>query len=136
MAKNKEMEYFRAGMERAFRILKEEGADALEKEMRFRNITKVNSRLTAKEIDTGITEIKRLTIETVLTMAMGVLYSEFDFEHDDMIRFRDVFMEATRGLNDGIVTWADICYNIEDLTGVRVSLVDQLGRDTGMIREE
>ena len=135
MAKNKEMEYFRAGMERAFRVLKEQGAEELEKEMKFRNITKVNSRLTYREIDTGIEEIKRLTIETVMTMALGVLYSEFGFGQKRLERFRDVFMEATNSLNSGIVTWADICFNIEDLTGVRMSLVDKLGRDTGMIRE-
>lgn len=133
--KNKEMEYFRAGMERAYRIYKEEGPEALEKEIKFRNITGVNSRLTAKEIDTGIHEIKNLTIETVLTMAMGTLYSEFGFGKKRLERFRDVFLEGTQSLNDGIVTWADICYNIEDLTGVRVSLVDKLGRSTGMIRE-
>ena len=133
--KNKEMEYFRAGMERAYRIYKEEGPEALEKEMKFRNITGVNSRLTAKEIDTGIHEIKNLTIETVLTMAMGTLYSEFGFGKKRLERFRDVFLEGTQSLNDGIVTWSDICYNIEDLTGVRVNLVDKLGRSTGMIRE-
>lgn len=135
MAKNKEMEYYRAGMERAYRLYKEEGPEALEKEIRFRNVTGVNARLTYREIDTGIEEIKRLTIETVLTMAMGTLYSEFGFGKKRLERFRDIFMDGTKSLNDGIVTWADICYNIEDLTGVRVSLVDQLGRDTGMIRE-
>lgn len=129
------MEYYRAGFERAYRLYKEEGAEALEKEAKFRNVTGVNARLTAREIDTGIEEIKRLTIETVLTMAMGTLYSEFGFGEKRLKRFRDVFMEATKSLNDGIVTWSDICYNIEDLTGVRVSLIDSLGRETGMIRE-
>lgn len=133
--KNKEMEYFRAGMERAYRIMKDDGPEALEQEMKFRNITRVNSRLTAKEIDTGIDDIKRITIETVLTMAAGVLYSEFGFGKKRIERFRDVFMETTDSLNKGIVTWADICYNIEDLTGVHLRLVDDLGRDTGMIRE-
>ena len=133
--KNKEMEYYRAGMERAWKIYKEDGPEALEKEIRFRNVTGVNARLTYREIDTGIDEIKRLTIETVLTMAMGVLYSEFGFGKKRIERFRDVFVEATKSLNEGVVTWADICYNIEDLTGVRASLVDKLGRETGMIRE-
>lgn len=113
--KNKEMEYFRAGMERAYRIMKDDGPE--------------------KEIDTGIDDIKRITIETALTMAAGVLYSEFGFGKKRIERFRDVFMEATDSLNKGIVTWADICYNIEDLTGVHLRLVDDLGRDTGMIRE-
>ena len=133
--KNKEMEYYRAGMERLYRLYKEEGPEAMEKESRFRNVTGVNARLAAKEIDTGIDEIKRLTIETVLTMAMGVLYSEFGFGRKRLERFRDVFMEATESLNNGIVTWSDICFNIEDLTGVRVNLIDSLGRSTGMIRE-
>lgn len=135
MAKDKMMEYYRAGFERAYRLYKEEGADALEKEMKFRNVTGVNARLTAREIDTGIDDIKRLTIETVLTMAMGTLYAEFGFGEKRLKRFRDVFMEATKDLNAGIVTWADICYNIEDMTGVRVNLIDDLGRNTGMIRE-
>lgn len=135
MARNKEMEYYRAGMERAYRLYKDEGPEALEKEMKFRNITKVNSRLTFREIDTGIEDIKHLTIETVMTMALGVLYSEFGFGKKRLMRFRDVFMEGTESLNNGIVTWSDICYNIEDLTGVRMTLVGELGRDTGMIRE-
>ena len=135
MKRNKEMEYFRAGMERAYRLYKEEGPEELEKEMKFRNITNVNSRLTAREIDYGVTEIKRLTFETVTTMAMGVLYSEFGFGKKRLNRFRDVFMEATQSLNDGVVTWADICYNIEDMTGVRAGLIDDLGKSTGMIRE-
>ena len=39
------------------------------------------------------------------------------------------------GLEEGIVTWADICCNIEDLTGVKVDLLERLERKTGMIRE-
>lgn len=135
MARNKEMEYYRAGMERAYRLYKDEGPEALEKEMKFRNITRVNSRLTFREIDMSTAEIKALTFETVMTMAIGVLYSEFGFGKKRILRFRDTFMQAIDGLEEGIVTWADICNNIEDLTGVQMTLVDKLGRDTGMIRE-
>ena len=135
MAKDKNMEFFRSGMLRAYQLVKEQGIEELEKEIKFRNITKINAPLLSKELDAGIEEIKRLTIETVLTMAMGTLYSEFGFGKVRLERFRDTFMEATKGLNEGIVTWTDICYNIEDLTGIRASLIDSLGRETGMIRE-
>ena len=47
MAKDKMMEFYRAGMERAYRLYKEEGAEALEKEIRFRNTTHINSPLLA-----------------------------------------------------------------------------------------
>lgn len=137
MAKNdKNMEFYRQGMLRAYKLAKEEGIDALEQELRFRNITGVNVPLMAKELDKGIVEIKRLTMETILTMTIGVLYSEFGFGKKRLERFRDTFMEATRSLNDGVITWADICFNIEDLTGFRANLIDSLGRDTGMIRED
>jgi hypothetical protein len=135
MAKDKMMEFYRAGMERAYRLYKEEGAEALEKEIRFRNTTHINSPLLAKEIDKSIDEIKWHTIQTVMAMAIGVLYSEFGFGKKRIERFRDAFTEATSGLEDGIVTWADICLNIEDLTGVKVDLIDRLSKDTGMIRE-
>lgn len=48
--KNKEMEYYRAGMERLYRLYKEEGPEAMEKEIRFRNVTGVNARLTARRL--------------------------------------------------------------------------------------
>ena len=133
--KNKEMEFYRAGMERAYRLYKEEGPEALEKEIRFRNTTHINSPLLAKEIDKGIEDIKWHTIQTVMAMAIGVLYSEFGFGKKRIERFRDAFTEATSGLEEGIVTWADICCNIEDRTGVKVDLLERLEQRTGMIRE-
>lgn len=135
MAKDKNMEFFRNGMLRAYQLAKDDGIEALEKELRFRNITGINGPMLAKEIDAGLDEIKRLTFETILTMAVGVLYSEFGFGKTRLERFRKAFDDATDGLADGIVTWADICYNIEDLTGFRAGLINHLSEDTGMIRE-
>ena len=136
MAKDKNMEFFRNGMLRAYQLAKDDGIEALEKELRFRNITGINGPMLAKELDKGIDTIKRLTIETVLTMTIGVLYSEFGFGKKRIDRFKEAFDAATDSLEEGVVTWADICFNIEDLTGFRAGLIDHLGRDTGMIRED
>lgn len=134
--KNKEMEFFRQGMLRAYQLASEDGIEALEKELRFRNITKINGPMLAKELDNGIDQIKRLTYETLMAMTVGVLYSEFGFGKKRIERFREAFEAATDGLQEGIVTWADICFNIEDLTGFRAGLIDHLSNDTGMIRED
>ena len=137
MAKNdKNMEFFRQGMLRAYQLASEDGIEALEKELRFRNITKINGPMLAKELDGGIDQIKRLTYETLMAMSVGVLYSEFGFGKKRIERFREAFEAATDGLQEGIVTWADICFNIEDLTGFRAGLIDHLSNDTGMIRED
>lgn len=136
MAKdNKNMEFFRQGMFRSYQLVKKDGIEALEKELRFRNITKINGPMLAKEIDTGIDQIKKLTYETILAMAVGVLYSEFGFGKKRIERFKEAFESATDGLAEGIVTWADICFNIEDLTGFRAGLIDHLSNDTGMLKE-
>ncbi len=137
MAKNdKNMEFFRQGMLRAYQLASEDGIEALEKELRFRNVTKINGPMLAKELDNGIDQIKRLTYETLMAMTVGVLYSEFGFGKKRIERFREAFEAATDGLQEGIVTWADICFNIEDLTGFRAGLIDHLSNDTGMIRED
>lgn len=136
MAKdNKNMEFFRQGMLRSYQLVKEDGIEALEKELKFRNITKINGPMLAKELDTGIDQIKKLTYETILAMAVGVLYSEFGFGKVRIERFKEAFESATDGLADGIVTWADICFNIEDLTGFRAGLIEHLSNDTGMLKE-
>jgi len=136
MAKNdKNMEFFRQGMLRAYQLVKEDGVEALEKELKFRNITKINGPMLAKELDGGIDQIKRLTYEAIMAMTVGVLYSEFGFGKKRIERFKEAFESATDGLADGIVTWADICFNLEDLTGFRAGLIDHLSNDTGMIKE-
>lgn len=136
MAKNdRNMEFYRQGMLRAYQLVKQDGLEALEKELRFRNVTKINGPMLAKEIDTGIDQIKKLTYETILAMAAGVLYSEFGFGKVRIERFKEAFESAADGLADGIVTWADICFNIEDLTGFRAGLIDHLNNDTGILKE-
>ena len=136
MAKNdKNMEFFRQGMLRAYQLCKADGIEALEKELKFRNITKINGPMLAKELDAGIDQIKKLTYETILAMAVGVLYSEFGFGKVRIERFKEAFESAADGLADGIVTWADICFNIEDLTGFRAGLIEHLSNDTGMLKE-
>jgi len=130
------MLYFTMGMERALRIVKEDGVEELEKEVHFRNASGIHSRLTAKEIDVGLQDIKELTIKTVTTMAMAVLYGEFGFGKQRLERFMRTFEKAAVDLNSGIVTWLDICENIERLTGVRVTLIDDLQKVGGLFEDE
>jgi len=130
------MLYFTMGMERALRIAKNDGVEELEKEVHFRNASGIHSRLTAKEIDVGLQDIKELTIKTVTTMAMAVLYGEFGFGKQRLERFMRTFEKAAVDLNSGIVTWLDICENIERLTGVRVTLIDDLQKVGGLFEDE
>ena len=133
---NKNMVYFTMGMERALRLAKNEGIEALEKEVRFRNNTGIHTRLTTKELDVGLEDIKELTIKTVMAMCVGVLYGEFGFGKIKLTRFMDTCKKAAVDLNNGLVTWPDICENIERLTSIRLSLTDDLEKVSGLFDEE
>ena len=126
------MLYFTLGMERALRIVKEDGVEELEKEVHFRNATGIESRITAKEYSAGLDTVKAVTIDTVTTMALAVLYGEFGFGQQKLEQFMDTFERATIDLNDGLVTWPDICDNLERLTNVRVHLKETLERMPGL----
>ena len=84
----------------------------------------------------GLQDIKELTIKTVTTMAMAVLYGEFGFGKQRLERFMKTFEQAAVDLNSGIVTWLDICENIERLTGVKVNLIDDLQKAKGLFDDE
>lgn len=130
------MLYFTMGMERALRIVKNDGVEELEKEVHFRNASSIHSRLTAKEYDAGLDDIKELTIKTVMAMCVGVLYGEFGFGKIRLTRFMDTCKKAAVDLNDGLVTWPDICENIERLTDIRLNLTDDLEKVSGLFDEE
>ena len=132
--KNREMDMFNAGIDFAARIVKEGGPEALEKEVAFRNVTGINSRLTAKQIDTGIDAIKEYTLKTVLTMTEATLYVNNGFGKKRLLRFREDFKEGTTQIQQGIVTWHDVCKNMERLTGVPMDLKDYIDQLTGMLR--
>ena len=134
--KNKDMVYFTMGMDRALRLAKNEGIEALEKEVGFRNNSGIHTRLTTKEIDVGLQDIKELTIKTVTTMAVAVLYGEFGFDEKKLQEFLETFEKAAVDLNNGLVTWPDICKNIERLTNIRVSLIDDLEKVSGLFDDK
>jgi hypothetical protein len=88
--------------------------------------------MTAKEYSAGLDTVKAITIDTVTTMALAVLYGEFVFGKQRLERFMETFERATIDLNDGLVTWPDICDNLERLTNVRVHLKETLERMPGL----
>ena len=134
--KDKNMDYFRAGMDHAWDVIQKDGVEELEKEIRFRNVTGINSRLRLREIDTGVQGIKNLSIKTVTALSVAVLYGEFGFGKKRIERFLDTFEKAVVDLSRGIVTWPDICENIEKLTHVRVGLLEDLEKVSGLFDDE
>ena len=64
---NKMREYERGredGLDLALRIVRQGGLEALEKEVKFRNITGVHTSLAVKDLDKASEQIKAMTLDT------------------------------------------------------------------------
>lgn len=112
------------GLALAWRIVREGGAEALEKEINERKATGISVNMSMKEIDTAILPIKELTIRTVLAMSVATLRDEYGFGKERLQRFADRFMLKADCMSEGWLTWKDLCENIEEETGIHISYDD------------
>lgn len=110
------------GLELAYRIVKEGGAEALEREMKRRRVTGIKIPVDHRELDKAATKVKMQILDTVLAMSIMVLRDEFDFGKKRLERFKDRFNQKTECLNDGLVTWADILETIKDETRIDLQI--------------
>lgn len=108
MAKiNKEEEARRSGMAYALKIAKEKGIEELEKELRFRNITKAPLMVPKSEVDRFCAEVKNNCVTTFKVMTMLVLHDEFGFGQKRLEQFQERFMLKTECITEDYATWQD-----------------------------
>ena len=105
------------GLELALRIVKEGGAEALEREMKRRRVP-----VDHREMDKAAQKIKEQILDTVLAMSVMVLRDEFGFGKKRLDQFKARFNLKTECMNDGLVTWADILEAIRDETGIELTI--------------
>ncbi len=118
---NKMREYERGredGLSLALRIAKEGGIEALEKEIRFRNITGVHTSLASKDLDRAAEKIKEITLDTFTVMSVAVLHDEFGFGEKRCQRYMDGINKAAEYIVDELATWPDYIAAIKEQIGL------------------
>ena len=130
MAKIKMNDYLRGrneGMQFALRIAKEGGIEALEKEAKFRQVTNLPSDIKMESARKAFTQIRENTADLVMAMTLATLRDEFGFGTKRLQRYIERFEGKMDCINEDYVTWVDIVDNIEEETGVKLS-IDALDR--------
>ena len=130
MAKIKMNDYLRGrneGMQFALRIAKERGIEALEKEAKFRQVTNLPSDVKMESARKAFTQIRENTADLVMAMTLATLRDEFGFGAKRLQRYIERFEGKMDCINEDYVTWVDIVDNIEEETGVKLS-IDALDR--------
>lgn len=96
------------GLYLALKIVREGGLEALEKEIRFRNITGIKTSFAMKEIEGATQEIKNNVIDTITCLAVHTLHDEFGFGKERAARYVNRFNEKVECLMDQLVFWEDM----------------------------
>lgn len=89
MARDKEYEVRMQGMIYALNKAKTEGVEALERDIRKRNITKIIMNVPEKEMDRIFAELGENLRNTVFTLVFTALYDVFGFRDKRLKKFRD-----------------------------------------------
>lgn len=112
----------RDGLIMGLRIAKEDGIQALEEEIRFRNITGINTAMSTKELGKASDQIKMMTIDAMFIIAIATLHDEFDFGEKRCSRFKDRLLDKVSCLSAGLATWTDYVEMLKEEIGFDIEI--------------
>lgn len=122
---NKMREYERGredGLLLAQRIVREGGAEALEREIKFRGVTGIHTSLAAKDLDKASEKIKEMTLDTFTILSIAALHDAFGFGEKRCQRFMDKVAEGADLLLDDLATWPDYIESIKEELGLNLEI--------------
>lgn len=133
MAKRDDLLQGRAeGMAFALRIAREGGVEALEREIRMRNIWGLQVNVPMKDIQEIKTKITLRVIDIIRVVALLTLRDEFGFGRDRGIQFLkrfDLKVDCISSEDDGqSVTLEDYINLVKDEMGISLKVSEGLGR--------
>lgn len=122
---NKQREYERGredGLSLAYRIAREGGIEALEKELKFRNVTGVHTSLAAKDLNKASEKIKEMTLDTFTILGIAVLHDEFGFGEKRCQRFMDRMNLKADCIIGDLATWKDYIKLIKEELNLKLEI--------------
>ena len=114
------------GLAMALRIVESDGIEGLRKEIKFRGVTGIHTALAKKELDQASKQIKEMTLDTMIVLAVATLHDEFDFGQKRCQRFMDRLELKAGCLIDNLATWPDYIKAIKDEIGLELSMREKL----------
>ena len=110
------------GLLMALEIVKNEGVEALEKEIEFRNITGIRTALAKKDINRATIKIKEQTVDTVKILSVATLHDEFGFGTQRCDRFIKRFNKKAECIMHDMASWNDYIKMIKEELGIELGI--------------
>lgn len=108
------------GLLMALDIAKNGGIEALEKEIRFRNVTGIRTALAKKDLDKATIKIKERLLDTVTVLSVATLHDEYGFGAKRCMRFIERFNLKAECLVDDMASWEDYIQAIQEELGIEM----------------
>ena len=97
----------REGMSYALRYAKDNGIEALEKELKRRQAYNIPIRISNKELQAFTDNAKNMMLDTVLILASVTLHDEFGFGRERLERFMRRFNFKAECIGEDYTDWQD-----------------------------
>ena len=110
------------GMAYAYAYAKENGIDALEKELEMRRITNLPTGVSRKALNECIRNIKYNVMDTFVILLVATLRDEFGFGEKRIQRAIDRFNLKASCLGEDYVTWQDLIDDIKSDMGFELGI--------------
>ena len=110
------------GLLMALDIVKQGGAEALEKEISFRNVTGIRTPLAKKDLDKATIKIKEQLLDTVTILSVATLHDVYGFGKKRCRRFIDRFNLKAECLVDDMASWDDYIQVIREELGIEMAI--------------
>lgn len=110
------------GLQMALKLVEEGGVEALKQEIKFRNITGINTVMCKKEVEIATNKIKAMTCDTILALSVLTIRDEFDFGKQRCKRFIERFNRKTECLLDDMLKWKDVLDTVRKEMGIDLSI--------------
>ena len=108
------------GLLMALDVVKKGGIEALEKEVRFRNVTGIRTALAKKDLDKATVKIKERLLDTVTVLSVATLHDEYGFGAKRCERFIERFNLKAECLVDDMASWDDYIRTIREELGIEM----------------
>ena len=119
---NKEEQARREGMAYALRLAKEKGIEALEEDLKFRNITQMPVGIPRKAADECINNIKHNTIDTFTILMAAALRDSEGFGKQRILRVIGEFTQKAESIQMGYCSWDDWEVQLAEELGIHLTI--------------
>lgn len=108
------------GLLMALDIVKKGGVEALEEEIRFRNLSGIRMPLAKKDLEKATLKIKEQLLDTVTVLSVATLHDEYGFGEKRCKKFIERFNLKAECLVDDMASWDDYIQAIRDELGLEL----------------